>query len=82
VVPFEELDEFVRQLHEPVVTIVEVAGVTGRVALEQRIVPVFLVLKESKSQRRISRGRPGLNLLTAENQIINVAGEDGPTRSY
>src|SRR6202158_2778919 len=59
-VPFEELDEFVIQLDESVVSIVEVAGVTGRVALEQRIIPVFLVLIESKSERRISGGRPRL----------------------
>src|SRR5579862_5005984 len=35
VVPFEELHKFVRELHESKVTIVRVAGVTGRVALEQ-----------------------------------------------
>src|SRR5436853_3945175 len=63
VVPFEELHEFVRKLNESVVTIVQVAGVTGRVALEQRIIPIFLVLIESKRQRRISGGRPRLTPL-------------------
>src|SRR5207244_11288450 len=63
VVAFEELHEFVRKLNESVVTVIQVAGVTGRVALEQRIVPIFLVLIESEGQRRISGGRPGLTPL-------------------
>src|SRR6185312_5668778 len=57
VVPFEELDEFVVELHEPVVAVVQVAGITGRIALEQRIVPILLVLKEPKGQGRIPGGR-------------------------
>src|SRR5215471_7587223 len=62
-VPFEELDKFVRKLNESVVTIVQVAGVAGRIALEQRVIPIFLVRKESKSQRRLSGGRPRLTPL-------------------
>src|SRR5579872_4128752 len=63
VVPFEEHHEFVRKLNEPVVRVVQVAGVTRRVALEQRIIPIFLVLIEPKGQRRISGGRPGFTPL-------------------
>src|SRR5260221_14092248 len=51
VVPLEEHDEFVSKLNESVVSIVQVAGVTGRAALEQRIIPIFLVLIETKRQR-------------------------------
>src|SRR5262245_20541888 len=58
-VPFEEHHELVRKPNESVVTVVQIAGITGRVALEQRIIPIFLVLVESKSQRRISGGGPG-----------------------
>src|ERR1700730_12623049 len=59
-VPLEELHEFVLKLHESVVTVVLGAGETRRVALEQRIIPIFLILVKSKSQRRISGGGPGL----------------------
>src|SRR5262249_30074263 len=62
-VPFEEHREFVIKLNESVVTVVQVAGVARRVALEKRIIPVFLILVEAKGQRRISSGRPGLTPL-------------------
>src|SRR5678815_5642605 len=57
-VSFEEHHEFVLELNESVVAVVEIAGVTGRVALEERIVPIFLILVEPKRQRRISGRRP------------------------
>src|SRR4051794_27442460 len=56
-VSFEKFHKFIRKLYEFVIAIVQSARVAGRVALEQRIVPIFLVLVESKRQRSVSGGR-------------------------
>src|SRR5579883_1898345 len=59
-VSFEELHELVRKLDEPVVAVVQGARVAGRVALEQRIIPVLLVLVKPEGERSVSGRRSRL----------------------